>query len=161
MLAVFASGCGSGDQPPEAKPAGTFSSADVSVSLPAGWRAVQRPVTHIISPKQIFAATNVPPDHLDWHGLGGCSGRRPPAGVIVVWVLEYDKVYPGSPRRPPGELEATDSRTGNFECLGHGTEFHFRRGGRLLQAEVSYRAGRLRGAGRREVLAMLNSLEPR
>ncbi len=160
-LAGIAIGCGSSKSVETHRERSAVSTADVSVRLPSGWHVIHRPVTGIISPREIFAATNVAPNRLDWHERAGCSGAEPPAGALVAYVLEYDKDYGGSPRRPVGELRATDSRTGNFECLGHGTEFHFRRGGRTLQAEVSYRAGKLRGADRRQVLRLLNSLEPR
>ncbi len=161
MLVAAAASCGEGAPSGESTAKRQIVNADAAFQPPVGWHVVHRPVTGLVSPREILAVASVAPARLDWHERGGCSAAEPPAGALLAYVLEYDKNYGGSPRRPPGELRATDSRSGNFECLGHGTEFHFRRGGRLLQAEISYRTGKLRGSDRRQVLKLLNSLEPR
>lgn len=114
--------------------------------LPVGWHEVDRPLTDVLLPVQVFAAATYP--IVLHHPPGQCGPPRrvlaemPPGGALLQ-VVEYpshdptgDPIrVPPLPRRPHrfGWDDATWAR---YECSGPSFQFTYRQGGRALQAQV-------------------------
>ena len=114
--------------------------------LPPGWHEVDRPLTGVILPVQVFAAATYP--IVLHHRPGQCGPPRailaemPPGGVLLQ-VFEYPSRSPDGrpmrvPRLPrrPGRFSWGDATWGPYECAGPSYKFEYRQGGRALQAHV-------------------------
>jgi hypothetical protein len=125
---------------------GARSHADRAGPLPAGWHEVDRPVTGLILPVQVFAAATYP--IVLHHRPGGCGppGRAlaemPPGGLLLL-IIEYPPRDPTGrpirvPRLPrrPGRFHWSDATWASFECAGPSYKFTYRQEGRALQAQV-------------------------
>jgi hypothetical protein len=115
-------------------------------SLPPGWHEVDRPLTGVLVPVQIFAAATYP--IVLHHRPGQCGPPRsvlaemPPDGVLLQ-VIEYPPRAPDGnsirvPRLPrrPARFTWSDATWGRFECAGPSYKFDYRQAGRALQAQV-------------------------
>jgi hypothetical protein len=114
--------------------------------LPAGWHEVDRPLTGVLIPVQVFAAATYP--IVLHHHPGQCGpprvvlGAMPPGGVLLQ-VIEYPPRgldgrpirVPRLPRRP-ARFSWTDATWASFECAGPSYKLEYRQGGRALQAQV-------------------------
>jgi hypothetical protein len=114
--------------------------------LPEGWHEVDRPLTGVLIPVQVFAAATYP--IVLHHRPGQCGppqvvlGEMPPGGVLLQ-VIEYPPRaldgrpirVPRLPRRPARSSWA-DATWASFECAGPSYKFEYRQGGRALQAQV-------------------------
>jgi hypothetical protein len=115
-------------------------------SLPPGWHEVDRPLTGVLIPVQVFAAATYP--IVLHHRPGQCGPPRsvlaemPPDGVLLQ-VIEYPPRaldghplrVPRLPRRPD-HFTWSDATWGPFECAGPSFKFDYRQAGRALQAQV-------------------------
>ncbi|HEX4308233.1 MAG TPA: hypothetical protein VHZ54_19510 [Solirubrobacterales bacterium] len=114
--------------------------------LPAGWHRVQRQLTDVISPVQVFAAATYP--IVLHHPPGQCGPPRailaemPPGGVLLQ-VIEYPPRAPNGhpiavPRLPrrPARLTWADGLWAPYECAGPSFKFDYRQAGHALQAQV-------------------------
>jgi hypothetical protein len=114
--------------------------------LPSGWHRVDRPLTDVLIPTQVFAAATFP---LDLHHPPGRCGPPPAvlarmsAGGVLMQVVEYPPRdlegrplrVPALPRRP-ARFRWSDAEWGPFECAGPSFKFTYRQSGRALQAQV-------------------------
>jgi hypothetical protein len=115
-------------------------------SLPPDWHEVDRRLTDVSYPVQVFAAATYP--IVLRHRPAQCGPPRsvlaemPPGGVLLQ-VIEYTPRAPDGhpirvprlPRRPDRFIWA-DGTWGRFECAGPSYKFDYRQGGRALQAQV-------------------------
>ncbi|MFT3866614.1 MAG: hypothetical protein QM729_20320 [Solirubrobacterales bacterium] len=131
--------------------------------IPLGWHEVDRPLTAVILPVQVFAAATYP--IVLHHRPGQCGPPRrvlaemPPDGALLQ-VIEYPPRderghpirVPRLPRRP-NRFSWSDATWANYECAGPSFQFDYRQAGRALQAQVWFRrdtvAPRLRGGALR------------
>jgi hypothetical protein len=134
---------------------------------PPGWHQVERPLTDVLIPRQVFAAATFP---LGLHHRPGRCGPPPsvldrmPAAGALLQVIEYPSHgldgkplrVPRLPRRP-ARFHFSDAEWGPFECAGPSFKFDYRQDGRALQAQVwlhprtidpTLRTGALRILGR-------------
>lgn len=125
---------------PAAAPAWT------AAPLPPGWHEVDRQVTDVLIPAQVFAAATFP--IVIHHPPGRCGpppavlAEMPPGGVLLQ-VVEYPRRAPdGSPLevprlpRRPARFGWSDATWAPFECAGPSYRFAYRQGGHALQAQV-------------------------
>jgi len=114
--------------------------------LPVGWHQVERPLTGIIYPVQVFAAATYP--IVLQHRPGACGPPRrvlaemPPGGALLQ-VIEYARFAPDGKRirvprlpRRPARFHWRDGTWADFECAGPSFKFDYRQEGRALQAHV-------------------------
>ncbi|MBS1676013.1 MAG: hypothetical protein JST08_01385 [Actinobacteria bacterium] len=114
--------------------------------LPHGWHEVDRPLTGVLIPIQVFAAATYP--IVLHHHPGQCGppeavlAEMPPGGLLLQ-VFEYPARGPEGrpiqvPRLPrrPDRFRWADATWGPFECAGPSYKFDYRQGGRALQAHV-------------------------
>src|SRR5699024_1415279 len=111
--------------------------------LPAGFAEAPHPLTHLVEPRELYAAASFPLPGRVRLG-GGCIPAKAldivdrEAGALVI-VSEYRhlprRAFLQLPRRPrslplsPGNYEL-------HECMGDGFEFQFREHGRALIVQV-------------------------
>jgi hypothetical protein len=114
--------------------------------LPPGWHEVDRRLTGVLIPVQVFAAATYP--IVLHHRPGQCGPPRsvlaemPPAGALLQ-VIEYPPRaldghllrVPRLPRRP-ARFTWPDATWGPFECAGSSYKFDYRQVGHALQAQV-------------------------
>ncbi|MBS1887429.1 MAG: hypothetical protein JSU06_09595 [Actinobacteria bacterium] len=131
--------------------------------LPPGWHEVDRQLTGVLIPTQVYAAATYP--IVLGHPAGACGPPRrvlaemPPGGLLLQ-VVEYPPRnlegipirVPRLPRRPD-RFTWGDATWAPFECAGPSYKFDYRQAGRALQAQIwmnratvdpSLRAGALR-----------------
>jgi hypothetical protein len=114
--------------------------------LPPGWHEVDRSLTGVLVPVQVFAAATYP--IVLHHRPGQCGPPRrvlaemPPSGVLLQ-VIEYPPRDPAGrrirvPRLPrrPDHFTWADATWAPFECAGPSYKFDYRQAGRALQAQV-------------------------
>jgi hypothetical protein len=114
--------------------------------LPLGWHPVERPLTDVILPVQVFAAATY---RVVLHHPPGRCGPPPrvlaemPPGGVLLQVIEYPPRAGGGrpirvPRLPrrPARFSWSDATWGPFECAGPSYKFEYRQEGRALQAQV-------------------------
>jgi hypothetical protein len=114
--------------------------------LPPGWHEVDRPLTDVTIPVQVFAAATYP--IVLHHPPGQCGPPRrvlsemPPGGVLLQ-VIEYPPRAPDGhplrvPRLPrrPHHFTWADGTWARFECAGPSFKFDYRQSGHALQAQV-------------------------
>jgi hypothetical protein len=114
--------------------------------LPPGWHQVDRRLTGVLMPVQVFAAATYP--IVLHHRPGQCGPPRsvlaemPPGGVLLQ-VIEYPPRAPDGrplrvPRLPrrPDRFTWADATWAPFECAGPSYKFEYRQEGRALQAQV-------------------------
>ncbi|MBS1882735.1 MAG: hypothetical protein JSS97_07245 [Actinobacteria bacterium] len=114
--------------------------------LPLGWHEVERPLTDVLLPVQVFAAATYP--IVLHHRPGRCGPPRRvlaemPAGGALLQVVEYPSRDPSGrpirvPRLPrrPHRFGWDDATWASYECAGPSFQFTYRQGGRALQAQV-------------------------
>jgi hypothetical protein len=114
--------------------------------LPPGWHEIDRPLTDVTLPVQVFAAATYP---LVLHHPPGRCGPPPailaemPPGGVLLQVIEYPPWdesgrpirVPRLPRRPH-RFAWDDATWGPFECAGPSFKFDYRQSGHALQAQV-------------------------
>lgn len=141
--------------------------ADRSRPLPAGWHEVDRPLTGVILPVQVFAAATYP--IVLHHRPAGCGPPRrvlaemPPGGVLLQ-IIEYPPrdlagrpiPVPRLPRRP-AHFHWSDATWARFECAGPSYKFTYRQEGRALQAQVWLRPGTVDPTFRKGALNILDN----
>jgi hypothetical protein len=136
------------DAGPPASPSrpATVASSWTADPLSPGWHQVDRPLTDVTFPVQVFAAATYP---LDLHHPPGRCGpppvilaEMPPDGVILQ-VIEYPPRAPDGhpirvPRLPrrPHRFTWSDATWASFECAGPSFKFDYRQSGHALQAQV-------------------------
>jgi hypothetical protein len=114
--------------------------------LPVGWHEVDRPLTDVTYPAQVFAAATYP--IVLRHPPGQCGppsrvlAEMPPGGALLQ-VIEYARFAPDGrpirvPRLPrrPDRFHWSAGTWANFECAGPSFKFDYRQEGRALQAQV-------------------------
>jgi hypothetical protein len=114
--------------------------------LPPGWHEVDRHITGVLIPVQVFAAATYP--IVLHHRPGQCGPPRSvlaemPTGGALLQVIEYPPRaldghplrVPRLPRRPD-RFTWSDATWGPFECAGPSYKFDYRQEGRALQAQV-------------------------
>jgi hypothetical protein len=114
--------------------------------LPAGWHEVDRRLTDVLVPTQVFAAATYP--IVLHHRPGRCGpppsvlAEIPPDGALLQ-VIEYPPRAPDGhpirvPRLPrrPARFTWSDATWARFECAGPSFKFDYRQAGRALQAQV-------------------------
>ena len=139
--------------------------------LPSGWHAVERPLTGVILPVQVFAAATYP--IVLHHQPGRCGPPRavlaemPPGGVLLQ-VIEYPPRGPDGrplrvPRLPrrPDRFSWADATWASYECAGPSYQFVYRQGGRALQAQVWLNRASVDPTLRAGALRILDKLRPR
>lgn len=117
--------------------------------LPVGWHEVDRPLTNVTYPAQIYAAATYP--IVLHHPPGRCGppprvlAEMPPGGALLQ-VIEYARFAPNGrpirvPRLPrrPDRFHWSDATWADFECSGPSFQFTYRQEGRALQAQVWFR----------------------
>ena len=114
--------------------------------LPVGWHEVDRPLTDVTYPTQIFAAATFP--IVLHHPPGRCGppprvlAEMPPGGALLQ-LVEYARRAPDGrpiqvprlPPRPP-RFHWSDATWARFKCAGPSFNFDYRQEGRALQAQV-------------------------
>jgi hypothetical protein len=114
--------------------------------LPPGWHEVDRPLTDVLIPVQVFAAATYP--IVLHHRSGRCGpppavlAEMPPRGILLQ-VVEYPAHgldgrplrVPRLPRRPD-RFSWADATWAAYECAGPSYKFDYRQGGRALQGQV-------------------------
>ena len=136
--------------------------------LPVGWHEVDRALTDVTYPDQIYAAATYP--IVLRHPPGRC-GPPPrvlaemPRGGALLQVIEYARFAPDGrpirvPRLPrrPAHFHWSDGTWANFECAGPSFKFDYRQGGRALQAQVWFRPATVEPRLRTGALRILNRL---
>jgi hypothetical protein len=114
--------------------------------LPPDWHEVDRPLTGVLIPVQVFAAATYP--IVLHHHPGQCGPPRsvlaemPPDGALLQ-VIEYPpRALDGDPLRVPrlprhpARFTWADATWASFECAGPSYKFDYRQAGRALQAQV-------------------------
>lgn len=114
--------------------------------LPPGWHEVDRPLTGVLVPVQVFAAATFP---IVLHHRPGRCGPPPavlaemPPGGLLLQVVEYPRRAPDGralevPRLPrrPARFTWADATWAAYECAGPSYKFDYRQGGHALQAQV-------------------------
>jgi hypothetical protein len=124
-----------------------FASPPLQVDpIPPGWHQVERQLTDVLIPTQVFAAATYP---IRLHHPPGRCGPPPsvlaamPPGGALLQVIEYPPRnlegrpmrVPELPRRP-ARFRWSDAEWGPFECAGPSFKFEYRQAGRALQAQV-------------------------
>jgi hypothetical protein len=117
--------------------------------IPVGWHEVDRPLTDVSYPVQVYAAATFP--IVLRHPPGRCGppprvlAEMPPGGAFLQ-VIEYAQSAPTGrpipvPRLPqrPARFHWSDATWANFECSGPSFQFTYRQAGRALQAQVWFR----------------------
>jgi hypothetical protein len=136
--------------------------------LPAGWQAVDRPVTGVLVPVQVFAAATYP---IVLHHRPRQCGPPPallaemPPGGVLLQVIEYPSrdldgnplQVPRLPRRPD-RFTWADATWARFECAGPSYQFTYRQSGRALQAQAWMRPDTVAPGLRAGVLKILDNL---
>lgn len=136
--------------------------------LPVGWHEVDRPLTDVTCPVQVFAASTYP---IVLHQHPGRCGPPPrvlaemPLGGALLQVIEYVPRAPGGhpirvPRLPrrPDRFHWSDATWANFECSGPSFQFTYRQAGRALQAQVWFRPATVEPRLRAGALRILDNL---
>ena len=114
--------------------------------LPVGWHRVERPLTDVTLPVQVFAAATY---RVVLHHPPGRCGPPPrvlaemPRGGVLLQVVEYPPraadghpiAVPRLPRRP-ARFHWSDGAWASYECAGPSFKFTYRQAGRALQAQV-------------------------
>ena len=117
--------------------------------MPVDWHDVDRPLTDVTYPVQVFAAATFP--IVLRHPPGRCGptprvlAAMPPGGALLQ-VIEYARFAPDGrpirvPRLPrrPAHFHWSDGTWADFECAGPSFKFDYRQEGRALQAQVWFR----------------------
>jgi hypothetical protein len=136
--------------------------------IPVGWHEVDRPLTDVTYPVQIYAAATY--TIVLRHPPGRCGppprvlAEMPPGGALLQ-VIEYARFAPGGkpirvpplPRRP-AHFHWSDATWANFECSGPSFQFTYRQAGRALQAQVWFRPATVEPRLRAGALGILDNL---
>ncbi len=136
--------------------------------VPVGWHEVDRPLTDVTYPAQIFAAATYP--IVLRHPPGQCGppprvlAEMPPGGALLQ-VIEYTRFAPTGrplrvPRLPrrPTHFHWSDGTWASFECAGPSFKFDYRQEGRALQAQVWFRPATVEPRLKAGALRILNRL---
>jgi hypothetical protein len=136
--------------------------------IPAGWHEVDRPLTDVTYPAQVFAAATFP--IVLHHPPGRCGppprvlAEMPPGGALLQ-VIEYARFAPTGrpirvPRLPrrPAHFHWSDATWADFECSGPSFQFTYRQAGRALQAQVWFRPATVEPRLRPGALRILDRL---
>jgi hypothetical protein len=136
--------------------------------VPVGWHEVDRPLTDVTYPAQLYAAATYP--IVLRHPPGRCGppprvlAEMPPGGALLQ-VIEYARFAPNGrpiqvPRLPrrPAHFHWSDATWANFECAGPSFKFDYRQEGRALQAQVWFRPATVEPRLRTGALTILNRL---
>jgi hypothetical protein len=114
--------------------------------LPVDWHPVDRPLTDVLLPTQVFAAATYP--IVLHHRPGRCGPPRAvlaemPADGVLLQVVEYPPRAPDGdpvrvPRLPrrPARFSWSDGAWGRYECAGPSWKVDYRQAGRALTAQV-------------------------
>ena len=142
--------------------------AMLAAPLPPGWHEVDRPLTGIIYPVQVYAAATFP--IVLRHPPGQCGppasvlAEMPPGGVLLQviedapWAPDGRPIrVPRLPRRP-ARFSWSDATWGRFECAGPSFQFTYRQEGRALQAQVWMHRGTVDTRLRAGALRLLDNL---
>jgi hypothetical protein len=115
----------------------------VVVRLPASFERAPHPLTRLVEPRELYAASSF---HLPRRARlgGGCIPAKAlnfpgSARGALLMVSEYEhlsrRAFWTLPRRPRS-LRLSWSNYGLHECMGDGFDFHFREHGRALIVQV-------------------------
>lgn len=138
--------------------------------LPRGWHEVDRRLTGVLIPVQVFAAATYP--IVLHHRPGGCGPPRvvlteiPPGGALLQ-VIEYPPRADGHPLRVPrlprrpARFTWADATWAPFECAGPSYQFTYRQSGHALQAQVWMNPTTVVPGLRAGALKILDNLERR
>ena len=169
IVVVVVLGPGSADGHGDRGSAYRNPTAQVAARIPAGWRALERPIDGILYPVQVLAAASFPvtvPHHPRGCHPGGVLGQMPADGVLLK-VFEYAARNPAGkplrvPKLPPRprRFHYRDAEYGPFECAGPSYKFTFAQAGRAFQAHVWFDRESVDPTGRRQALRILDSFHP-
>jgi hypothetical protein len=135
--------------------------------LPPGWHEVDRRLTGVLIPIQVFAAATYP--IVLHHRPGQCGppkailAEMPPDGALLQ-VIEYPPRAAGHPLRVPrlprrpARFTWADATWAPFECAGPSYKFTYRQSGHALQAQVWMHRATADPALRAGALRILNRL---
>jgi hypothetical protein len=138
-------------------------------NLPPGWHRIERPISSVIYPRQVFAAATYPvvfarPPR-DCHPRAAVN-QMPPDGVLVQ-IIEYAAIDPAgqplrAPRLPPRprRFSYEDAVYAPFECAGRSYQFSYEQAGHALQAQIWMKLATVDRLRRAEALRLLNHFEP-
>ena len=145
-----------------------FATPAIVDPIPVGWHEVDRPLTDVTYPAQIFAAATFP---IVLHHPPGRCGPPPrvlaelPPGGALLQVIEYARFAPSGrplrvPRLPhrPARFHWSDATWADFECSGPSFQFTYRQAGRALQAQVWFRPATVEPRLRTGALRILDRL---
>jgi hypothetical protein len=136
--------------------------------LPPGWQAIDRPITGVIYPVQVFAASTYPiVFHRRQRSCGPIAAldQMPAAGVLIE-VIEYARDANGRPIQVPHmpprprRFSYSDATYAPFECAGPSYKFEYEQAGRELQAQVWMNRETVDPHRRAETLRILDRFEP-
>jgi len=136
--------------------------------IPVGWHEVDRPLTDVTYPVQLYAAATYP--IVLRHPPGQCGppprvlAEMPPGGALLQ-VIEYARRVPDGrrirvPRLPrrPAHFHWSDGTWADFECAGPSLKFDYRQEGRAHQAQVWFRPATVQPRLKAGALRILNRL---
>jgi hypothetical protein len=134
-----------------------------TVELPGGWQLLDRRISGIIDPVQVFAAASYPVD-VGRHPPGGTCrpgqvlADKPADGALVQIVESSSRPPPRNvpPREHPFRLR--DKTYASYECNGPSYNIAFRDRGRRFQAFVWIDPGRVDPHIREQAIQLLSSM---
>lgn len=133
--------------------------------LPPGWHRIQRPITSVISPRQLLAAATYP--IVFAHRPESCQPRaavnQMPADGVLLQIIEYVPPRSGRPLRlprRPRRFSYEDAVYAPFECAGRSFQFAYEQGGHALQAQVWMKLATVDPHYRAEALRILDNFDP-
>lgn len=163
MAAAFGFvGC-AGDSSPEP------STRRTAAMLPAGWHEIRAPITGVIYPTQVFAASTYPITFR--HRPESCIPRaainQMPRDGVLLQVIEYPsrdergrKVRVPKLPPQPSRFSYRDAVFASYECAGPSYKFDYRQGRHALQAQVWMNRAAVNSKWRTDALRILDNFRP-
>jgi hypothetical protein len=151
-------------------PIGRAASTSSSLPLPRGWHVVNRPLTGVIWPVQVFAASTYP--IVLHHRPKACGpppavlAEMPPGGVLLQLIEYAPRALDGHPirlprlPRRPDRFTYADATWADYECAGPSYKFSYRQAGHALQAQVWMHRDSVDPALRAGALRILDHFDP-
>lgn len=155
---LAAAGCAGGD-PSGARAHGA------TTGLPAGWHEIRRPITGVLYPTQVFAASTYPIvfHHRPESCVPAAALRQMPPDGVLLQVIEY-RPTDGSgkrvrvPKLPPRprRFSYRDAVYAPYECAGPSYKLDYRQGRNAMQAQIWMDRATVDSRRRAEALRILD-----